>query len=175
MFYFIIILALISKIISVNSFRDWNNCYYQLVPECTFMEKACARTHTHTHTYIYNKYISYIYIFNSWNLDCDPWVSWTFLQNKNHQAVKKIKWIENRQNTVKKIGDFVGIFTRDCKCVSVWVYVWMGVYTCVGYRCVIMSVCVSVSEGTNAVRCFNRIYIRRCILIICYIMLFLYV
>ena len=24
-----------------------------------------------------------------WNLDCDPWVSLSFLQNNNHQAVKK--------------------------------------------------------------------------------------
>ena len=32
-----------------------------------------------------------IYIFNSWNLDCNSWVSWSFLQNNNHQAVKKIK------------------------------------------------------------------------------------
>ena len=36
--------------------------------------------HTHTHAYIYiikiiNRYILE-YIFNSWNLDCDPWVSY---------------------------------------------------------------------------------------------------
>ena len=42
-------------------------------------------------TYIYN--ILDIYIFNSRNLDCDPWVSWSFLQNNNHQAVKKMKKI----------------------------------------------------------------------------------
>ena len=35
---------------------------------------------------IYNiqKYIYiyiYIYVFDSWNLDCDPWVSWSFVQN----------------------------------------------------------------------------------------------
>ena len=26
-----------------------------------------------------------------------------FLQNNNHQAVKKMKWIENRKNTLKLI------------------------------------------------------------------------
>ena len=34
-----------------------------------------------------------------------PWVSWSFLQNNNHQAVKKMEWIENRKyekNTDKK-------------------------------------------------------------------------
>ena len=30
-----------------------------------------------------------------------------------------MKWIENRKNTVKNRWDFVGIFTCDCKCVSV--------------------------------------------------------
>ena len=30
-------------------------------------------------------------MFNSWNLECDPRVSWSFLQNNNHQAVKKTK------------------------------------------------------------------------------------
>ena len=39
--------------------------------------------------YIYI-YIFKIYIFDSWNLDCDPWVSWSFLQNNNHQAIKKM-------------------------------------------------------------------------------------
>ena len=48
-------------------------------------------------SYILGIYIYiYIYILNSWNLDCDPWVSWSFLQNKIHQAVKKMKWIEYR-------------------------------------------------------------------------------
>ena len=27
-----------------------------------------------------NKYILDIYISNAWNFDCDPWVSWSFLQ-----------------------------------------------------------------------------------------------
>ena len=38
-----------------------------------------------------NIYYICIYIFDSWNLDCDPRVSWRFLQNNNHQALKKIK------------------------------------------------------------------------------------
>ena len=44
------------------------------------------------------------------DLDCDPWVSWSILQNKNHLAVKKMKWIENRkkysQKTVGILYDF---------------------------------------------------------------------
>ena len=55
----------------------------------------------------------YIYIYNSWNLDCDPRVSWSFLQNNNHLAVKKMKWIENRKNTVKKQLGF-------CRNLYVW-------------------------------------------------------
>ena len=26
-----------------------------------------------------------------------PWVSWSFLQNNNHQAVKKMEWIGNQK------------------------------------------------------------------------------
>ena len=37
-------------------------------------------------------------MFNSGNLHCNPWVSWSFfLHNSNHQAVKKLKCIENRK------------------------------------------------------------------------------
>ena len=48
-----------------------------------------------------------------------------FLQNNNHQAVKKMKWIEKIQS--KDYWDFVGIFTCDCKCVSggVRMLVWL--------------------------------------------------
>ena len=42
-----------------------------------------------------------------------PWVSWSFLQNNNHQAVKKMEWIENWK--YEKIQTYV--------VVSVWVYV----------------------------------------------------
>ena len=40
---------------------------------------------------IIDKYILGIYIYNSRNLDCDPYVSWSFLQSNNHKAVKKMK------------------------------------------------------------------------------------
>ena len=39
-----------------------------------------------------------------------------------------------------------------CVCEYVWVYA----YACVGYSCVLMCICVGVSEGSNAARCFNR-------------------
>ena len=42
-----------------------------------------------------------VYIFNSQNLDCDSEFNGVFLQNNNHQAFKKMKWIENRKNTDK--------------------------------------------------------------------------
>ena len=56
------------------------------------------------------------------------WVSWSFLQNNNHQAVKKMKWIENRKNTVKKT---VGIlFNSLHMVVSVWVCAGVCVFLC---------------------------------------------
>ena len=58
--------------------------------------------------------------------DCDPRVSWSFLQNNNHQAVKKMKWIKNRKNTVKKT---VGILYDS---LHVIVSVWVRAYACVG-------------------------------------------
>ena len=71
----------------------------------------------------------YIYILNSFdslNLDCDPWVSWSFLQNNNNQAVKKMKWIENRKNTVKiPLGFFNDSFRLV---VNMWVLVSVCVY-----------------------------------------------
>ena len=73
-----------------------------------------------------------------------------FLQNNNHQAVKKMKWIENRKNTIKKT---VGIlFDSLCVVVSVWVCVGL-VCVCVrayvGYNCVLMCICMGWSEVTN--------------------------
>ena len=110
-----------------------------------------------------------MYIFNSWNLNCDPWVSWSFLQNNNHQSVKKMKWIENRKNTVKKPLEF-------CMILYVWLCmgVWVCGHTCVGYSCVLMCFCMGLSEVTNSARYFSRVWIRRCILIFRYIILFLY-
>ena len=73
-----------------------------------------------------------------WNLNCDPWVSWSFLQNKNPQAVNKMKRIENRKNIVKKRWDFEGIFTCYRKCVSVCGCVRLFVWVIVAYYCVSM-------------------------------------
>ena len=82
-----------------------------------------------------------------------------FFQNNNHQAVKKMKWIENRKNAVKNRCGFVWIFTCGCKCVCVCVYacVCMHVCACIGYSCVLMCICTSLSEFANAV-CFIRGY-----------------
>ena len=33
-----------------------------------------------------------------WNLDCDPWVSCSFLQNNNDQAGKPTKWFCDNQH-----------------------------------------------------------------------------
>ena len=58
-----------------------------------------------------------------WNLVCDPWVSWSFLQNNNHQAVNKMKM---------KMNIYIYIYIYTCVCVC-------GVCVCVcklslGYR-----------------------------------------
>ena len=54
-----------------------------------------------------------------------PWVSWNFLQNNNHQAVKKMEWIENTKKYRQKT---VGIsFMCGCKSVSVCGWVRMRV------------------------------------------------
>ena len=53
-----------------------------------------------------------------------------------------MKWIENiKKIHSKNCWDFVGIFTCYCKCV------WVCAYACVGYSCVLMCICVGVSEG----------------------------
>ena len=41
--------------------------------------------------------------------------------------------------------------------VSVWVWAYVGVcaYECVGYGCLLMCVCMSLSEATNAARCIT--------------------
>ena len=51
----------------------------------------------------------YIYIFNAVEFRLRPLGFMEVLQNNNHQAVNKMKWIENRKNTVKNRWDFVGI------------------------------------------------------------------
>ena len=67
-----------------------------------------------------------------------PWVSWCFLQNNNHQAVKKMEWIENqkRQNTDKKTVSVS--FVCGCKSVSVCGCVRMRVCVIVTYGCVFL-------------------------------------
>ena len=35
--------------------------------------------------------------------------------------------------------------------------VWVCAYACVGYSCVLMCICVGVSECINAAPCINRI------------------
>ena len=101
-----------------------------------------------------------------WNLDCDPCVSWSFLQNNNHQAVK-MKWIENRKNTVKNRWDFVGIFTCDCECGSVCVC---------GCVCVIVAYyCVYVCEKVQTQCIVLTGYKVVGVFYFCYIISFLYV
>ena len=54
----------------------------------------------------------------------------------------------------------VGILLESlCEIVSVWVCecVWVYAYACVGFSCVLICVCMGLSEVTKAARCFNRI------------------
>ena len=44
------------------------------------------------------------YVFNSWNLDCDPRVSWSFLQNNNHQSVMKFHFVNCLMTTPWNLG-----------------------------------------------------------------------
>ena len=46
---------------------------------------------------IINKYLLDKYIFNPWKIFCNSGFHEVFLQNKNHQAVKKMERIENRK------------------------------------------------------------------------------
>ena len=43
-----------------------------------------------------------------------PWVSWSFLQNNNHLAVKKMKIKKNTKNTDKNRWDFERMFACGC-------------------------------------------------------------
>ena len=86
-----------------------------------------------------------------------PWVSWSCLQNNNHQAVKKMEWIENRKirnNTDKKPLGF-----RSCVVVNVWVYV--GVCVCVYVLELRMDACFyKVKPGYKRSALRKRIWIR---------------
>ena len=84
------------------------------------------------------------------------------------------------KNTVKNRCDFVGIFTWDCKCMSMCVCVGVCGGICVGcsyvycvYVWVAYSVCVW--EGTNAVRIVLTGYKVVGVSCFYYIILFLYV
>ena len=48
---------------------------------------AYIYVYIHIYIYVMNKYILDIYIFNSWNIVCNPGFRGVFLQNNNHQAV----------------------------------------------------------------------------------------
>ena len=80
------------------------------------------------------KYILYIYIYiYIWSIEniLQPWVSWSFFQNNNHQAFKKIEWIENWQTVWIS-------FVYGCKHVSVCGCVHMHVCVIVTYGCVFL-------------------------------------
>ena len=93
-------------------------------PWCSSYWKRCLRVTLDYGRQLYLLIYIYIYIFNSWNVDCEPVFHGVFfLQNNNHQAVKNMEWIENRKirtNTDKNRWD-MGF--RLCVVVSVWVYV----------------------------------------------------
>ena len=89
----------------------------------------------------------------------------------NKQAVKKMKWIENRKNTVKKPLGFCGNL-YVWRCVSVWVCVCADAW--VGYSCVLMCVCVCKAK-IQTQRVVLTGYKFVCLTYFCYIILFLYV
>ena len=43
----------------------------------------------------------YIYIFNSWNIDCDPWVSWSFFAKQQSPGIYENGM--NRKLEIEKI------------------------------------------------------------------------
>ena len=57
-----------------------------------------------------------------------PGVSWSLLQNNNHQAVKKMEWVENRKYDkipTKNRYDFIYVwFVSVWVDASVWVYLY---------------------------------------------------
>ena len=163
-------------------------CYILIVRSNNTQQKATqvyehthtdTHTLTHTHIYIYiyiyiNKLISITYIYLIHGIStATPGFHGFFFKTTIIRQLRK--WNESKIEKIlsENRWDFVGMFTRDCECVSVCVCVCS--YACVGYCCVLMCVYMGVSEGTNAARCFNRIYIRRCILNFCYIILSQYV
>ena len=70
------------------------------------------------------------------------WVSWSFLQYNNHQAVKKMECIENgkyEKLQTKHHKDFVYVWLYVCECE--WVYA----YACMGYSFVWIRVFMRLS------------------------------
>ena len=74
-------------------------------------------------------------------------VSLSFLQNNNHQAVKKMEWIENRKirkNTDKNCWDFVYVWLQVCECM------WVCAHACMCYNYIWMRVFMRLSQAMNA-------------------------
>ena len=62
-----------------NNNNDNNNkIYIYIYATPGFHGGFCKTTTIRQLSKIYIYIYIYIYIFNSWNLDCDPWVSWCF-------------------------------------------------------------------------------------------------
>ena len=73
-----------------------------------------------------------MYIFNSWNLDCDPGFHGVFCKTKITRQLKKLnesKIEKIRKNTDKNRWNFISMFTCDCNFVSVWA----SAYACMFY------------------------------------------
>ena len=72
------------------------------------------------------KYILDIYISNSWNLDCNPLVSWSFFKTTIIRQLRK--WNESKiekiqSKTVVVLYDFLRVVVSVCVCVCVCVRV----------------------------------------------------
>ena len=70
-----------------------------------------------------------------------------FLQNNNHRAVNKMKWIENRKIQSKTVG-----ILKESLRVIVSAHVWMCVCVCVS---VFVNVCVNVYIGVRMCVCMS--------------------
>ena len=79
-----------------------------------------------------------IYIFNSWNIDCDPGFHGIFCKTAIIRQLRR--WNVSKSKNTKKYGQkTVRIsFMCGCKCVSVCGYVRMRVCVIVTYGCVFL-------------------------------------
>ena len=82
-------------------------------------------------------YISNIYLFIIYN-------KWSFLQNNNYKAVKKMEWIKIEKYGQKTVGI---LFMCGCMCVSVCS---VCAYACTCYSYIWMRVFIRLSQATNA-------------------------